>query len=85
MNENYQDGKSASELLGKGIGYTYNDIIILPGHTDFGISDINLGTKITKNISLKTPIISSPMDTVTESDMAIAMALQENWNYTLQL
>ena len=76
MNENYQDGKSASELLGKGVGYTYNDIIILPGHINFGISDINLGTKITKNISLKTPIISSPMDTVTESDMAIAMALQ---------
>lgn len=76
MNDLFQDGKKADELIGKGVGYTYNDIIILPGHINFSIGDINLGTKITKNISLKTPIISSPMDTVTESNMAIAMALQ---------
>ena len=70
------DGKSAEELIGKGIGYTYNDILLLPRHINFSIDKINLSTKITKNISIKIPIISSPMDTVTESNMAIAMALQ---------
>ena len=74
--DNLNDGKSAKEIIGKGTGYTYNDLILLPNHIDFSIQDINLNTKITKNISLKIPIISSPMDTVTESRMAIAMALQ---------
>ena len=63
-------------LFGNGIGYTYNDINILPRHTELSIDDINLSCKLTKNITLKSPITSSPMDTVTESKMAIAMALQ---------
>ena len=70
------DGKSAKELLGTGIGYTYNDINILPRHISFGSDEVNLSCKLTKNITIKTPIVSSPMDTVTESKMAIAMALQ---------
>ena len=53
MNHLLQDGKTAEELIGKGIGYTYNDIIILPGHIDFGINEINLGTKITKIYIIK--------------------------------
>lgn len=70
------DGKSVDEILGKGIGYTYNDINILPRHIQWGINDIQLSTKITRNYQLQSPIVSSPMDTVTESKMAIAMALQ---------
>ena len=70
------DGYSSKELFNDKIGYTYDDLIILPGFIDFNSSDVNLETRLTKNIKIKTPLISSPMDTVTESDMAIGMALQ---------
>ena len=70
------DGKSASEIIGGNIGYTYDDIILLPRYTDVILNNIKLENHITKNIKLNIPIISSPMDTVTESLMAISMALQ---------
>ena len=69
------DGISAKELFDK-TGLTYNDFLILPGYIDFGVNDVDLSTKISRNYSLKLPLLSSPMDTVTESRMAIHMALQ---------
>ena len=70
-----EDGLSAEDLFSKGDGLTYNDIIILPGFIDFIASQVTLKTNLTKFLVLNTPCVSSPMDTVTESKMAIAMAV----------
>jgi len=70
-----EDGLTIKELFGQKHGLTYDDIIILPGHIGFGVDAVELNTKITKKISLSVPLVSSPMDTVTESAMAINMAL----------
>ncbi|KAJ5256723.1 Aldolase-type TIM barrel [Penicillium angulare] len=54
---------------------TYNDFLILPGSITFAASEVSLETKITRRFFLKAPFVSSPMDTVTEHNMAIHMAL----------
>lgn len=69
------DGLTIQELFGQKHGLTYDDIIILPGHIGFGVEVVELNTQLTKKISLSVPLVSSPMDTVTESAMAINMAL----------
>lgn len=70
-----EDGLSANQLFGNGAGLTYDDFLILPGYIDFTADSVDLSSALTRKISLKTPLVSSPMDTVTESNMAIAMAL----------
>ncbi|GAA5982979.1 hypothetical protein JCM5350_003527 [Sporobolomyces pararoseus] len=77
--ESYQrgDGLSVRELMDstKQGGLTYNDFLVLPGHIDFPASVVSTESKVTKKTVLKTPFLSSPMDTVTETEMAIAIAL----------
>lgn len=55
------------------LALTYDDILLLPGFSDFQRQDIDLTTRISKNIILTIPFVSSPMDTVTESKLAIAL------------
>lgn len=70
------DGMTARQFFEQGTGYAYDDFILLPGHIDFAVDDVSLETRISRRIKLKTPLASSPMDTVTEADTAISMALQ---------
>ncbi|XP_043717686.1 inosine-5'-monophosphate dehydrogenase 2-like [Telopea speciosissima] len=69
-----EDGFPADHLFNQGYSYTYDDVIFLPHYIDFPTDAVNLSTKLTKNIDLHIPCVSSPMDTVTESSMAVAMA-----------
>ena len=54
--------------------YTFDDVLLKPGLSDVLPSDVDIRSRITRNVSLNIPIIASAMDTVTEAGLAIAMA-----------
>ncbi len=62
----------AHRIIGEGL--TYDDVLLVPAESNVLPSQINLSTRLTKNLKLNIPIMSAAMDTVTESRMAIAMA-----------
>src|SRR5580765_3113817 len=55
-------------------GITFDDVLLEPAYSDVVPREVDVRTRLTRNIRLNIPIISSPMDTVTESDLAIALA-----------
>src|SRR5438034_9285829 len=69
------------EHLSKGLpgkivhdGITFDDVLLVPARSDFIPADADTHTRLTRNIELNVPLISAPMDTVTESALAIALA-----------
>ncbi|WP_007026377.1 IMP dehydrogenase [Saccharomonospora iraqiensis] len=58
------------------LGLTFDDVLLLPAESDVIPSTVDTGTNVTRNVSLRVPLLSAAMDTVTESRMAIAMARQ---------
>lgn len=56
------------------VGLTFDDVLLVPGYSDFSRSDINLTTRFSKRIKLSSPFVSAPMDTVTEASLAIELA-----------
>merc|ERR1711981_1302104 len=68
-----KDGLSAQQLIDSKAngGLTYNDFLVLPGYIGFPANAVTLDTPITKRITLKTPFVSSPMDTVTDHNCSV--------------
>ncbi|HYH75627.1 MAG TPA: IMP dehydrogenase, partial [Candidatus Saccharimonadales bacterium] len=56
------------------LALTFDDVLLKPGYSGFERSDISLVTQLTKRIALKAPLTAAPMDTVTEHQLAIALA-----------
>ncbi len=55
-------------------GITFDDLLLEPGYSDLVPRDTDVRTQLTRNVRINIPIVSSPMDTVTESELAIALA-----------
>ena len=71
--ENLPDSFDPStKIVGDGI--TFDDVLLLPARSDFVPAEADVGTHLTRSILLNIPLLSAPMDTVTESALAIALA-----------
>ncbi|NJE05750.1 IMP dehydrogenase [Thermococcus sp. M36] len=67
-------GKFEHKLVNAIKGYTFDDVLLIPQATEVEPKDVDVSTQITPNIKLNIPILSAAMDTVTEWEMAVAMA-----------
>jgi len=67
-------GKFKQKFVNALRGYTFDDVLLIPQATEVEPKDVDVSTQITPNVRLKVPILSAAMDTVTEWEMAVAMA-----------
>ncbi len=65
-----------TKFKGIQVAFTFRDVMILPGRAEVEPSEVDVTTRVTKSYGLNVPFVSSPMDTVTETEMAIALARQ---------
>ena len=63
-----------SSIIDSNVGLTFDDVLLLPGRSEVLPGETDVASRVTKEISLRIPILSSAMDTVTESRLAIAVA-----------
>ena len=61
-------------------GLTFDDVLLIPAESNVLPSDVDISTQLTKTIKLNTPVITAAMDTVTESNMAIAAVITGVFN-----
>src|SRR6187402_296257 len=66
-----QDNNS-TKFFGEGL--TFDDVLLMPGYSQVLPRDVEIKTRLTKDISLNVPLLSAAMDTVTEATLAIALA-----------
>lgn len=69
-------GKFMERILKAPVAFTFRDMILLPGLSEVEPSEVDVSTRVSKSFVLNIPFVSSPMDTVTEAEMAIALARQ---------
>ena len=70
--EGYLMSKWDTKFLKK--GYTFDDILLIPAESHVLPNEVNMQTKLAKNLTLNIPIVTAAMDTVTEAKLAIALA-----------
>lgn len=63
------------ELFNKGVGLTFDDVLIVPGYSELLPHEVDITTQLTQQLTIKIPLMSAAMDTVTEDKLAIALAL----------
>ena len=63
----------------KYLGITFDDVLLEPRYSEVVPTECQVATRLTRRIELNIPLLSSPMDTVTESEMAIALAQEGGW------
>lgn len=66
------NGRNSARLFGEGL--TFDDVLLMPAYSDILPRDVNISTHLTKDIIINVPILSAAMDTVTEANLAIALA-----------
>src|SRR5688572_1994324 len=69
-----ENGADPSARIREAMALTFDDVLLLPRHSPTHPKDVDTSTRFTRGIALNVPLISAAMDTVTESEMAIAMA-----------
>ena len=68
MTDTHSDGRIVKEAL------TFDDVLLIPGHSQVHPKDADVSTLVTRGITLRIPLLAAAMDTVTESGMAIQIA-----------